>query len=264
MKPYILLLTLSLGFAACSDNNEPSDPAPEADVTPDNTSSASDESADDTSQPDTPADEIEDTAADQGAPVTATFRLINPTTGGGYSGVTLTGPEGTVTTDAQGTGSVEVPSAELYKVDMDAEGARRHTIFGQSGTDDFEQVTYLSPDQVTGFVYSQIGITDDPAKGIVVVGLDLPDLRPAVGASASLSADFETSFVLQGQSVLETETIPANALGFVSFANVEPGEVTVSAEYPNGACKVFPAEPSEEATITVKPGEVSIVALTCR
>ncbi len=196
------------------------------------------------------------------ADVAATFRVINPAMGGGFEGVTVTGPQNVAVTEGQGRATVTItPGA--YQVALDAPGARTHTVFGVANDADFEQITYVSPDMITGFVYNQLGLMDDPTKGILVVGLDLPSLAPAVGAQASIDADSDAPFVFAGMLPSATDTIPSNGQGFVTFPNVTPGEVTITTMYPNGTCRVFPAETDANA-VTVTAGEVSVMAFTCR
>ena len=212
---------------------------------------------------DTGVDASEPPAEDAGSTqVQATVRVIDPTTGTGCAGVTATGPDGAAETDAQGRATVAVARGG-YQVALDAPGARRHTVFGVAGEADFEQITYLSPDMITGFVFGSLGLTDDPGRGILVVGLDRPDLSAAVGASAAIEPAAEASFVLSGAQAVRTDTIPQGGLGFVSFANVPAGEVTIRTAFPDGTCRIFPAEEGE-VTVEIAAGEVSVVAFTCR
>ena len=201
--------------------------------------------------------------AASGAPaVEATVRVINPATGAGFSGVMVTGPRGEARTDASGRVALEVESGP-YQFALDAPGARLHRVWGVAGEAPFEQITYLSPEMITAFVYGSLDLEDDPTKGIVVVGLDTPSLAPAEGAGAELSTTHDAPFVFAGARPAEGQAIPAGGQGFVTFPNVEPGPFSVTTTFPDGRCRVFPAEVDGPA-LTAVAGEVTVVAFTCR
>ena len=194
--------------------------------------------------------------------VMATLRVINPGTGQGFSGVTVSGPNGEAVTDASGQASIAVPVG-AYRVQLDVTGARTHEVWGIAGDFSFQQITYLSSDMITGFVFGSLGLSDNPDKGILVVGLDTPTLAPAVGAEATIDAASDTPFVFAGIQPSAGNVIPAGGQGFVTFPNVEPGAVRINAEYDQGECRVFPAE-TELMDVEVIAGQVTVVAFTCR
>ena len=132
-----------------------------------------------------------------------------------------------------------------------------------AGDKAFEQVTYMSPDSITSFVFGSLGLTDNLERGILVVGLDLPNLSPAVGAGASIDKASDKSFAFAGMQAIFATEIPSNGQGFLTFPNVEPGEVNVTVSYPKGSCRIFPAE-TDAAPVTVTAGQVTVVAYTCR
>ena len=101
--------------------------------------------------------------------VQATFKLLDPVTGRGVSGVSLRYSDQMVETNAQGEGTLSLPSG-AFEVRMEKPGVRVHTIFGVAGDDDFTQVSYFSSEMITGFVLRSLGLTEDPEKGILVVG----------------------------------------------------------------------------------------------
>jgi hypothetical protein len=194
--------------------------------------------------------------------VMARFRLIDPVTGRGVSDVTLSAGTQQSVTDNQGEASLPLPVGP-YAVSMFKAGVREHTVFGVSAGMPFEQVTYFSSERITELVFGSLGIQDDPETGTVVVGLDLPSLAPAVGASASLSLASAAPFVLSQTGAVAGDTIGQGQLGFVSFPNTEVGAATISVTYPQGECAVFPAE-AGASELVVTAGGVSIVAYTCR
>jgi len=200
---------------------------------------------------------------DMGPPqsVEGTFIVINPAAGQGFPGVTVTGPAGESVTNASGQATVSVPEGP-YRVALDVAGARTHEVWGVAHGP-FQQITYLSTDMITGFVFSSLGLADNPEKGILVVGLDTPTLAPAVGAEATIDAASDTPFIFAGIQPAAGQTIPEGGQGFVTFPNVEPGTVRVTTAYPNGACQVFPAE-TELQDVDVTAGHVTVIAFTCR
>jgi len=196
------------------------------------------------------------------AVVAATVRVINPGTGGAFPGVNVTGPRGQGSTDASGRVSLEV-AVGPYQFALDAPGARMHRVWGVAAGDAFEQITYVSPDMITAFVYGGLGLADDLTKGIVVVGLDTPSLAPAIGAMAALNVAHDPPFVFAGSRPAAGHVIPADGQGFVTFPNVPPGPVEITVSYPDGICRIFPGETSQEG-LEVVAGEVAVVAFTCR
>lgn len=194
--------------------------------------------------------------------VQATVRIVNPATGQGFSGVMVTGPSDTATTDGSGRATVGVdPGA--YQISLAAPGARVHRVWGVAGEADFEQITYVSPDMITGFVFGSLGLTDDTTKGILVVGLDTPTLAPAVGAEADIDGVHGTPFVFAGSRPAAGKVIPMGGQGFVTFPNVDPGMVNITTNYPDGTCAVFPAE-TDHDSVEIIGGEVTVIAFTCR
>jgi hypothetical protein len=196
------------------------------------------------------------------ASVEMTVRVVNPATGQGYSGVTASGPRGDQLTDGAGRAVIAVPTG-AYQVRLEANGARAHTVWGVAGENAFEQITYMSPEMITGFVFSSLGLSDDSTKGILVVGLDTPTLAPAIGAEATIDTEHGTPFVFAGRNPTMGRRIPMGGQGFVTFPNVNPGEVAITTSFPEGACRVFPAE-TDDNMVEVVAGEVTVIAFTCR
>ena len=252
---------IALLMMACGGETEADGGAPIPTDSAATDSAATDSATTDTATTDTAT--TDNAATDSGgAKVAATVRVINPATGAGAAGVTVSAGGVDVTTDASGKGTVDVPAGP-YQIALNQAGARTHTVFGVAGDKAFEQITYMSPDNITGFVFSSLGLKDDKERGILVVGLDLPNLAPAVGAGATIDKGSDKSFVFAGiQAVFATE-IPSNGQGFLTFPNVEPGEVNVTVSYPKGSCRIFPAE-TDAAPVTVTAGQVTVVAYTCR
>ena len=195
--------------------------------------------------------------------VSASIRVVDPSGGNGATGVTVSSEYSEALSDETGVGAVVVLPSTSYEIALSIEGTRTLRVFGIASDTSFEQITYMSPEMITSFVYNSLGLTDDPEKGILVVGLDLPNLAPAVGASAAINLTSDAAFVFAGFSATQTNTIPAGGQGFVTFPNVEPGLAQITVSYPEGACQVFPAE-AGALDVPVAAGEVSVIAYTCR
>ena len=206
--------------------------------------------------------------------LTLTIRAIDPLSGQGVSGLTLTLAAGEVgdsvedeqlSTDQSGTASIRLAPLSDYEVIINGEGYSAHHLFGSLGESDATQISFVSPDTLTAQVFSALGTSPDPTKGIVVIGLDQPNLAPAVGTRADLSSDYEKSFTLGSFGPSEGNEVISGGGGFVSFANVSPGEAIVSVE-PKMAerCAVFPRNESSEYTLPVYAGEVSVMAFICQ
>ena len=126
-------------------------------------------------------------------PIQATVRVINPARGSGFSGVTVRSELGEATTDDRGSATVEIAVGK-YELELMAPNARVHRVSG-TAQEDFEQITYLSPDNITSFVFGSLGLSVDPERGILVVGLDTPSLAPALGGSGAEVALLKLSVI---------------------------------------------------------------------
>lgn len=195
------------------------------------------------------------------ADVMMTVQIVNAGTGGPYAGVVVTAGDQEETTDASGRASVMV-SVGPYHVVLEASDARAHHIYGVAGEVDFTQISYMSPESITLGVFGSLSLQDDATRGTLVVGLDQPNLAPAVGASASIDAASDPAFIFAGFFPQAGTTITAGGQSFVTFPNVDAGLVAVSATLPGGTCLPFPGL-SGDPQVEMHPGEVSVVAFIC-
>lgn len=258
----LVLLSLCTVISACSSSSRTSssdatmstaDAENSVVADTDNAEIDATETSDDDVTPDTPP----------AATVAATILVADPGAGGGSAGVTVTSNGTDAITDETGRATVDVKAAAAYEVVLTKGDTRIHRVFGIAGEEPFEQITYMSSEMITSFVFNSLGLTDDTERGILVVGLDLPSLAPAVGASAAIDLQSSEPFVFAGIQPTFSDTIPETGQGFITFPNVEPGVVTITVSYPEGSCRVFPAE-TEDLQVPVTAGEVSIIAYTCR
>jgi hypothetical protein len=202
-----------------------------------------------------------------------TIRAISPLTGAGLSGLSAVqlDPESLQPlaelepTDGSGEISINVGVGATYLVSLSAADTRPHHIIGVAAEEPSTQVTFVSNDTLTSQVFGFLSISPSAERGIVVIGLDKPDLSPAVGASVELSADYDAAFALGQFGPVEQREITAGVGGFITFANVEAGAVSFDVMPPEGErCRVFSGEPEEQLTIPSVAGQVTVVALTCR
>ena len=170
-----------------------------------------------------------------------------------------------ILTDPNGQAIFQVSSSSSYEVRLQSTGYSTHHLYGELGDNNAKQISFVSNDSLTNQVFSALNISPDPSKGIVVIGLDRPNLSPAVGSKAELNGAYELAFTLGSFGPSMGQEVVAGGGGFVSFANVEPGMLEVMVEpAPGETCRLFPKNQSESFTIPVYAGEVSIVAYTCQ
>ena len=204
--------------------------------------------------------------------VDLSIRAIDPLTNQGVTGLTATvvqghlglSHEGGSITDSNGTVTLSMNTGTSYEVSLEGPGFVPHHLFGELGNESAEQISFVSNENLTQQVFSALGMMPAQDKGIVVIGLDLPNLAPAVGTSVDLNAEYEKSFILGSFGPSEGNEVIAGGGGFVSFANVSPGQVEVLVQAKEGdRCAVFPRNENSNLTLPVYAGAVSIVAFTC-
>jgi hypothetical protein len=211
-----------------------------------------------------PGAELKDTGQPvQPDPVAGTFVMLDALSGDPRTDVTLTSSYGEVVETPDGEGTVQLlPGGFL--VTASADDARDHRLVGVAGDEDFTLLSYMSNRTLTGQVMGLLARAADPAKGFLVVGLDHPDLSPAVGASVEIDAAYDVGFVLGTTGPREGTEITSGAGGFVTFANVAPGPVVVDVTPPEGeVCAVFPALAEGVAGVDVVADTVTVLTLHC-
>ena len=173
----------------------------------------------------------------------------------------VVGEFGESTTDANGLATIELNSGRC--VELNAPGARIHRVYGVAGDSDFDQVTYLSTEMITGFVFQAAGRQDDQYAAYSWSALIYPRSHPPSGPARPLMLRTmrPLSWLAVDRPMVKRSS---GAQGFVTFPNVEPGTVDVSADFTDrGVCGVFPAEMGS-GRVEVTAGEVAIIAFTCR
>ncbi len=196
-------------------------------------------------------------------PVAASFTLLDASTGRGAEGFMVGFPDGDVTTGADGQARGDLVAGEPFELLAQATGYVDHLLYGPAGSESFTFVTYVASESITTQVLSMLGLSWQSGLGFVVVGVDYQDLSPVEGATVSLDAEHGQPFVFASNYPASGATIPANGMGFVSFPNVSPGDVTVEVQPPVGvSCQAHPGG-GEMPAIPVQADAVTVVAFQC-
>lgn len=201
-----------------------------------------------------------------GPPIEATVRILDATSGGGVADVSVENSAGeATTTNSAGTATVTVPGNSTFEILLQKDGFIDHILFGPTAEEDFEYVTFLASQTMVDMVLSMMSISPGPDTGVVIVGIDYDDLRPAVGASASIDAAHDNPWVISGSMMpMESDTILAGGMGMVAFSSVPPGDVSVSVTPPADAdCTAFPGG-GEMPKAPVAASQVTVVTFHCR
>lgn len=209
-------------------------------------------------------DKSTDSATPQPKPVLAEFTLIDAIQGDTMGNVELTSTLETQSTDEQGRATILVDEEQSITVTAQAAGYMPHLLELHSGRINYSAVSLMASRSATDQIYGFLSLTPDPTKGIIIVALDNPDLSPAVGAQASISANSDPAFILTSIAPETGNEVLPNAGGFVAFPNVDSGSVQIDVQSPSSStCIHHPAGDTEVATIDVQADTVHVVFFTC-
>ena len=197
--------------------------------------------------------------------IQATVRALDATSGAGVSEVTVDNGHGDIaTTASNGAATIPVMADSTFSVLLQKEGAIDHLLFGPTGSEDFEYITYFASEAMVDSVLTMLGINPGPETGVVIVGIDYDDLSPAVGATASIGSAHDSPWILGSMGPTFGNTIAQGAMGMVAFSSVPPGDVSVSVVPPSGAdCTAFPGG-GEMPAAPVAASQVTVVTFHCR
>ena len=193
----------------------------------------------------------------------ATLSIRDAFSGAPIPGVALLGnfAEASSTTDETGQASTGVRSS--YQIELQAEGYPPHYYMGETDRD-FELIALLAEESLSAQIYSYLSLTQDPNKGVLVVALDKADLSPAVGASASINANMSQAFVLGATLPSFGTTITSNTSSVVTFPNMTPGEIEITAINANSeSCLSYPSGTATQQRVDVYAGAVTVAVYTC-
>lgn len=222
--------------------------------------------ADSSSDPAGAPPSVTDNEQDSDGPtVNATVRVLDAMSGSGMADVTAENlAEDIETTDSSGSATLAVPAEDTFSILLQRSDAIDHLLFGPTGSEDFSYVTFMATQTLVSGVSAMLGATLEPGTGVVVVGIDYDDLRPAVGASADLDGEHGEPWVLSSSGASFGDTILPGAMGMVAFSNVQPGDVSVSVTPPDGAdCTAYPGG-GEMPAAPVEADLVTVVTFHCR
>ena len=204
-------------------------------------------------------------SAGQEITIDASVRILDPLSGGGLEGVLVsTAGVDSETTDAEGRATIAVSGDSTLQVSLTKDEALDHLLFGPTGTDDFEFVTFMSTESLFAAVQSILGVSAQEGTGFLVVGIDYDDLSPVVGASASIDLEHDEPWVLGNSGASFSDTILPGMMGMVAFPNVLPGEANISVSAPDEVlCTAFPG-PDSMPPVPVHDDVVTVVTFRCR
>lgn len=211
-------------------------------------------------------EKITDSAEPQPKPVLAEITLIDAIQGDLMGNVSLTSTLDAQTTNSEGKATILVNEEQTITIEASVAGYMPHFLEFHSGRVNYSAVSLVASRNATNQIYSLLSpsISVDATKGIIIVALDNPDLSPAVGATASISAQSDDPFVLTSISASYGNEVVPNAGGFVAFPNVETGATTVTVQSPDGStCIHHPVGETEEARIDVQADAVHVVFFMC-
>lgn len=204
-----------------------------------------------------------DTGAPEAATVTATLTLLDVVSGAPLEGVSVSQGAETTTTDSNGSASLPVPAEQPLTLLADS-GDLPHRYYGMAGSDDLSIVGFLATQSITSQVYGMLGLSFDDTQGVVVAAMDLVDLSPAYGASATLSTGADGSFVF-GPTLPESgDTLVDGGSSVVFFPNIPPGSAEITVTPPSGlACSLVDAGP-DTVEVPVVAGAVTVAVFLCQ
>ncbi len=217
-----------------------------------------------------PADDDDDSAPDEDVIPEFVFgqaRVLDAVSGARVGGLDVTVDEELVATDDEGQARFEMGSQSDFAMEIVGPDIQTTWLEGNSGIQDFTFTTFVGSVAVHDGVVAQLGLpARDPSKGTLVVAMDTPALQAAEGAAAAINVDSDSPFVfVDGVPTLGSELV-FQAAGFVTFANVEPGAVTVTVSAPpNTACLSFPglAATADYTSYTIRAGAVTVAQFIC-
>ena len=209
----------------------------------------------------------DDTGATAAQPtIDATVVVLDAMNNSGMDDVTAVNAQGESTlTDANGSATLPVPMDSTFRIRLQAAGDIDHVLFGPTGSEDFQYVTFFAKQSMIDMVVNMLGATTVQGTGVVVVGIDYDDLRPAVGATASIGSAADTPWILGAMGPAYGDTIPQGGMGMVAFPNVPSGDLSVSVTPPPDAseCTAFPGG-GQMPSVPVGANEVTVVTFHCR
>ena len=203
-------------------------------------------------------------------PVDMSLRVLD-VMAGAESGVSCTSEDDSLpssgTTESDGSVSLRVSGNEKFTVQTINGGYMDHSVTGMAGTEDFSVVSLMASRELTEQIYSMLDISADASKGILIVALDDPLLRPAIGARAAVDLNNDGAFVFGSTAVEWSDTVPSGGSGFVAFPNIQTGLAQLTVTAPDGQkCWFSPGGPHSStaaAEVNITADEVTVALFTC-
>lgn len=175
--------------------------------------------------------------------------------------VSATGPvQATLTTNAEGRFSLDIPPGSLPRLHIQAHGHTGLFEATPAPETDTAQIYALYPEPLVDGIYASLGLQRDPAMGILVVDFATPSTLGGESASIDLPSQAAVARDDRGAFVLGSEAPAGGDDAFVGFLDVEPGLATVTLLSPEGlSCSID----GDYAAIEVFPNTVTTVRASC-
>jgi hypothetical protein len=186
---------------------------------------------------------------------TASGRVIEGAT------ITVDGPSSAVlTTGADGRFEVSVPAGTTPRLHVEAPGFVGLLEAVRTSAVDVDHVYGIQPEANVDYLFGALGLTRDPALGILVVDFATPSTAGGEGATIDLAHEETTTRDEGGNFTLGDRTAPGGEDTFVGFLNVTPGLAQVVPLAPEGwACR----NDVPIAAWPVHPNTITTVRVTC-
>lgn len=201
-------------------------------------------------------------AGDLGETVEATVRLQTPL-GSALTGAEVAYRDQTATAGEQGAATLSVGPEAPFEFVVTKANYPPHRLMGRAGSEAFDYYTFAASESITSQLFGSVGVEISEDRGILVVGVDTPQLSPVVGARVTVEQSHDQAVTLGQRGADADNKIEEGEQGVVAFPNVPLGEVDISIEPPaDETCEVYPGGPPRP-TIDVEAGAVNVVTFTC-
>ncbi len=202
--------------------------------------------------------------------VEASFVITSFPSDAPLAGARAEAGDATGSTDATGTVVLPIPTREGFAARFVYPDFHDTWQYGFNDDDSFTVRSYKVSRETTAAITSSVGVTLDPAQGIVVGVVftvdDTGSLAYLPGASVSLDVPVEASMVpdATGSAGFSLgDTTRDDAQSWVIFLNVPAGEVTPTVTPPGDqVCTVFPGV-EHSMTIASHPDGLSMITWVC-
>jgi len=197
--------------------------------------------------------------------VAVDFALVDLLTGNPVEDMELTVDGDSATTNGDGEATVTVALDADFEITGSQENYYDHVWVGYGGQDHSYSTNMLSRAGGT-LLASQLGLTIDPSKGVVVVTVADANGSPIADTAVTLDASSDLSLVPNDAEALgfsAGNVTLANNNAWVIFVNVDAGDLAVTVDTPDGLpCYFAGGGPAADWAVS-RADSVTNMALTC-